>query len=290
MPRFSERVGAVPAATTIQIGSINDELKNSLWNIMHRLYENNEHPYWRMVARSVAEFQRKVPVDMVPTEGYKCRLWMKTYFYELPWNGVYDLIEYIASTHRQMTRTDTVSRRDYINHAYSNEDVIELFNIVLERELSGYRFVSGVLTLISNQAEIEEIDQAVQDSAAHGLGGASEHIRSALSLLGKKPDPDYRNAIKEAISAVESVAKQLTGGKSQGLDPALEALSRKTNMHRALKAAFKSLYGFTSDEGGIRHAMMEEPNVGFAEAKYMIVACSAFVNYLIQKSDEAGLL
>jgi hypothetical protein len=45
-----------------------------------------------------------------------------------------------------------------------------------------------------------------------------------------------------------------------------------------------------SDESGIRHALLHEPNIGFIEAKYMIVSCSAFVDYLIQKADQSGLL
>jgi hypothetical protein len=36
--------------------------------------------------------------------------------------------------------------------------------------------------------------------------------------------------------------------------------------------------------------MLEEPNVGFDEAKFMLVACSAFVNFIIAKADQCGLL
>jgi hypothetical protein len=61
-------------------------------------------------------------------------------------------------------------------------------------------------------------------------------------------------------------------------------------MHGALKSAFNKLYGYTSDEDGIRHAILEESNVGFDEAKYMIVVCSAFVNYLTAKASAHGLL
>lgn len=43
-------------------------------------------------------------------------------------------------------------------------------------------------------------------------------------------------------------------------------------------------------EDGIRHAILEEPNVGFHEAKFMLVACSAFVNFLISKAEAASLL
>ena len=53
-------------------------------------------------------------------------------------------------------------------------------------------------------------------------------------------------------------------------------------MHKALKEAFCKLYGYASDEGGIRHAEgMFESNVSFEDAKYFLVSCCAFVNYLI---------
>ena len=60
-------------------------------------------------------------------------------------------------------------------------------------------------------------------------------------------------------------------------------------IHGALKAAFVKLYGYTSDADGIRHAILDEPNVDFDEAKYMVVVCSAFVNYLASKANTAKL-
>jgi hypothetical protein len=77
---------------------------------------------------------------------------------------------------------------------------------------------------------------------------------------------------------------------SATLDGALKELCAKTEIHGALQAGFSKLYGYISDEKGIRHALLDQPNVGFAEAKYMIVSCSAFVHYLIQKAEEARLV
>ena len=37
------------------------------------------------------------------------------------------------------------------------------------------------------------------------------------------------------------------------------------------------------------HAMMEKSNVTLDDAKFMLVSCSAFVNYLIAESQEAGI-
>ena len=53
-------------------------------------------------------------------------------------------------------------------------------------------------------------------------------------------------------------------------------------IHEALKKAYRSLYGYTSDANGIRHAgNLGGPSATFEEAKYMLVSCCAFINYLI---------
>lgn len=41
------------------------------------------------------------------------------------------------------------------------------------------------------------------------------------------------------------------------------------------------MYGYTSDTDGIRHDFGNDSQVYFEEAKYMLVSCSAFMNYLI---------
>ena len=48
-----------------------------------------------------------------------------------------------------------------------------------------------------------------------------------------------------------------------------------------LKDAFNMLYAFTCDGKGIRHAgNINTSDSTFAEAEFMMVACSAFINYL----------
>ena len=70
----------------------------------------------------------------------------------------------------------------------------------------------------------------------------------------------------------------------------MEELAKHTEVHGALKAALKQLYGYTSDADGIRHAILDQARVGFDEAKFMLVVCAAFVNFMIGKAQAAGLL
>ncbi|HHW57999.1 MAG TPA: hypothetical protein GXX15_10125 [Clostridia bacterium] len=95
-------------------------------------------------------------------------------------------------------------------------------------------------------------------------------------MLTDRKKPDYRNSIKESISAVESLVKLISSDKKGDLNRAIRKLEEKIYIHPALKEAFIKLYGYTSDEGGIRHAMLESNNISFEDAKYMLVSCSAF--------------
>jgi hypothetical protein len=49
------------------------------------------------------------------------------------------------------------------------------------------------------------------------------------------------------------------------------------------------IYGYSSDEGGIRHALTGVSNIDHADAKFMIVSCSAFCNFMIEKYGSKNL-
>lgn len=55
------------------------------------------------------------------------------------------------------------------------------------------------------------------------------------------------------------------------------------NLHGSLKSGFDKLYGFTSDTDGVRHGSINPSDVDSDLAKFMLVSCSAFVNYLRAK-------
>ena len=108
-------------------------------------------------------------------------------------------------------------------------------------------------------------------------------------MLTDRKSPDYRNSIKESISAVESISKIISGDTKADLTKALKLIEDKVYIHPALKMGFTKIYGYTSDEGGIRHAILEEKDISFADAKYMLVSCSAFISYLIEKANKVRI-
>jgi hypothetical protein len=138
--------------------------------------------------------------------------------------------------------------------------------------------VDGLITRITDEEEVSEIDLALQKTG----GPVRTHLRRALELLSDREKPDYRNSIKESISAVESLTAVVLGQKGT-LGQLIKKLEDEIGLHPALRAAFSSLYGYTSDESGIRHAILESKTVGFEDAKFFLVVCSAFANFVMAK-------
>lgn len=281
---FSKRNGFQTAAKAIQRESIDDELRAGLWSVFFELFlrkfrghDAYGNPGGPMIRGSNHElfygalwFQFfKKPTDTIPSDVNDAVRMLRTLFLEDAWYRVFDFLEF------SLANIDSPVR-----------DKLEAgWNGLLERESSAYRLVGSQVAEITSEEELASIDTAITSSTP----GAERHLRAALGKLTDRKSPDYRNSIKESISAVESICRSLTGDAGATLGSALNALQPKLSLHGALKAALSSLYGYTSDEHGIRHAMLEAPSLGFPEAKFMLVACSAFTNFLIAKSASAGM-
>ena len=115
-------------------------------------------------------------------------------------------------------------------------------NSVLERKKSGYRFVGADIAPIVEQHEIEAIQECLE--APELFAGARIHIPSALQLYSNRQNPDYRNSIKEAISAIESAACVIAGNAKATLGAALKLIKKKHDIHPAMGEAFEKLYGY----------------------------------------------
>ena len=160
-------------------------------------------------------------------------------------------------------------------------------NKILEHEVAGYRFVGGVITPITSEQEIAAIEEALRVPTP--LQPAAAHLKRAIELFSDNKSPDYRNSIKESISAVEAVCKIITKNSKATLGDALKEIEKKMKLHPALKESFQKLYGYTNDADGIRHALLEQSSLEAEDANFMLVSCSGFINYLVTKSSRAGI-
>lgn len=276
--KFSQRIGKKEVKVEIQKEQMDMDLRISIWNVLSMIYLEDVKSDWiskshhsllfRMIWISFLKYPLDTLDDYFDTTYKKMREW----FFKWEWYEVYDFIEFIAK-----------------NYSQKNELFVQFCNLTFERELSAYRFINNEIVEITDESEIAGIEEAIAKSQQSKFSGVKVHLTSALSKLSDRKNPDYRNSIKESISAVESICQIICGDPKAELGKALKLIEDKLGMHAALKKGFSSIYGYTSDEGGIRHAMLDETTICFEDAKYMLVACSAFVNYLIVKSSKAGI-
>ena len=254
-----------------------NDLRNSLWNALQVFYwadgpyEVKQRPRLDFLLHFLWRDFFKKPVDDIPKYWNYVHRDLKNWFSKAPWNEVYDFVEFVANNSPV---------------GFEPQKFKEFCNSILEREMSAYRFVDGVLVQLTSAEEIAEIERAI--NAPEPLQTVSTHLRTALEFLSDKKNPDYRNSIKESISAVESMCNLITGTKDT-LGEALKKIEGTVAIHPALKKGFSNIYGYTSDAGGIRHALSEEASLHFEDAKYMLVSCSAFINYLVSKATKAGI-
>lgn len=275
---FSQREGIKPGKSVIQIDDMDNDLRNSLWNALALCFWNhigsdfNYSSSNKTFVSNIWVYHFKEPLDSLSNIWSNVQRVIKRQYDNLKWYEVYDFIEYVANTH-------------YSN--IDNKKFIKLCNSFLESELSAYRFVGGKITPITSQEEISEIEEALNISKP--FKAVSVHINRALALFSDKKSPDYRNSIKESISAVEAICKLITKKKKPQLGQALKILENEIGLHPALKKAFNNLYGYTSDAKGIRHALLEEAELYSEDAKFMLISCSAFVNYLVSKISKTEI-
>jgi hypothetical protein len=284
--KFSQRIGKISTVKQLQIDSVDEDLKNGLWNGVkiyaldklekYNLYGNGDNQF-KIFCSIMWHHLYKLPIDTIPEHHTSSEKFIRDSFFNGEWFDVYDHLEFIANINSNSLPIDSYKFKEFCNG-------------IFEREFSGYRFIDDKISPITNKNEIEEIENAIQQSGHFtSLKGANIHLKSALEKLSAKKNPDYRNSIKESISAIESVAKVISDNAKDSLGAALDKIKGKIKLHSALERGFKQLYGYTSDSDGIRHALMEDHNCDFEDAIYMLVSSSAFINYLIIKADKAGI-
>ena len=279
MPSFSERNGYGPKREALQLTDMDMALRNSLWNVVAVLGET----FLSTLALLVAQDIDKTPVHTVPMNAMAPVV--KEYVYERfcasDWWKVLNILETSIRLSGSLCKfqPDSPFTPDYLERA---------FNLVLAREASAWRVIRGEVVPFADELELSTIQSAKEAAGNVGLVVARRHLEKATRFLATRPTGDYSNAIAEAILAVESACKVLADDENGTLGSALKKLEGKLTLHPAFKAALGNLYGYASDT--VRHGQTEPVVVDFATAKFMVVTCSAILNFLLDSARAQGLL
>ena len=257
------------------LGQINQRARNLLWDVLwtrtgHRIVRTGLAeflfgPPWNDIFSSLHRDYWGRPADELPQAPDILREY-KQFFLQAPFNRCFDVLQMM------------------MQHPACPPDFVAAIQGVFDDCQLAYRVDTTSTPRILPAATKQEGDAligALQDLEGAGLGGAATHLRQAGERIREQ---DWAGSIRESIHAVESVATRVAPGDADTLGKALSVLERQADLHGALKKGFAALYGYASDEDGIRHSLADdESKAAPDEAIFMIGACAAFCSYLWRK-------
>lgn len=280
MKLFSERYGYTKPSDLIIREKITPEIQNAMLSCFDRLYKRMiDDPY-------ISEYYRKMEMYLWTNFLNKRASELKEYqsvatkYIENPINLWYNKLNIVEFCIKKLYH--------FAESKKSNKLAVfvDIFVGELCREFKrlnfAYRIVNKEVVEVTSEEEIVTIEKALSSSK----NNIRTHLNKALELYALKPTGDYRNSIKESISAVEAYCREKTSEDTLG--KALNHLeSNGIIIPKLLKTAFDKLYAYTNQpDTGIRHALMDDEGSYVPQAEealFMLVSCSAFINYLNKK-------
>lgn len=266
---FSQRYGYVTVEKVIIRESLTGSVLNSTYNFLNDTIQDNrlddsmelhKELWYKVLNFRYGQHGPKI-IDLIIDE-------------DIPWYIRIDYLEWYIGFLRS-----TVNKPSY-SEAYRKEcnqaldSYIKWLNSEYDRHNYGYRIIDDVFIETTSAPELATIQEAINEVDANVV----THLQECLRLLSpSNQELSTRNAIKEAISAVEVMARQITNTNT--LDNAFKKL---TCIHPMIKNSMEMLYHYTNQKDtGIRHGWMkqsEEPSIN--EAIFVLVTSCSFINYL----------
>ncbi len=285
---FSQRDGKAPLPESLQVGQLTIQFKNRIWLVLatsindnadlhddqslkdYEYFHNSDAGnYWKKFYVSyhsmMSDTPHDIPKKVLPSTVKK---WLKDIIFEGEYHEVLTMLEImlnLKSTPRSIAR--------------EIEDCFKFSPYFIDRLNESL----CIIPITSNRMK-ESVEQSLDNINKSKLIGAKAHISKASQELNRE---HFADSIRESIHAVEAAIRTIDPKKSKNFNAALNSLEeREILTHPSLTAAFKKLYGYTCDEQGVRHPLLEKeaPNVGIDEAIFMYGACVSFVDYLANKS------
>ncbi len=278
---FSQRYGYESLPQPMKMKELSPDLRREIWNIVRdNLLKNRKfgaasyyfpQDFTRVIERILGSLLKK-PEDEIPTGYDEVLSLFKKIIFQDRFDRLLSLIELIVNNDSW--------------HSEFHQKIAELFDFHaaaywLEISQLPYHFFPR-----SSMEQGKAVQHALKTIDEGNMPGASVHLRKATEHINTQ---QYASSISNSILAVESVARTIDPTAEKTLAPALKSLEKAGMInHPALKATFLKLYGYTNDEQGIRHALLDKDSaeVGLDEAMFMFGACTSFAAYLVNKHQQ----
>ncbi len=174
-------------------------LRNSLWNLLFRVVSSNDFSksVWPAVLRGACLGFFREPIDELPAENDASRLALKSRFFALGDERVFDLFEFLLSDDRAGIKE---MDRKLIRRG---------MNDLLQREGAGMRLYQDRFRPYADDLGFDEMAEAERVVRLFDMEAARRHLDAAHAYLMRRPRPESQGALREAVLAVAAVALEV---------------------------------------------------------------------------------
>lgn len=191
------------------------------------------------------------------------------------WWGFYDVCEILLGALRSSSGSSDEFEADA--------------NRLFKEECLGWRLKDGLVERVGTEESERVLDEARHFLDDARFAGPEEQFAKAVRALSVRPEPDTANCVKDAVGALEGVARIVIGKRSALLSKIVAELERKRVIHPALAKCFVDLYGYRGDAEGAAHGAVTDAPVPLAEAELALNMSASLIIYLVNKDAEVGL-
>lgn len=268
---FEQREGLAPLPRQLAVGEIDQAVKAGLWFVVSEYIDGNSHDNgWGVsfprenlliIARRHFVTVEHRYIDDFEQESDEIKKNWKRYFApKATYGETLGFTEWLVRADRGQTSLASSIEKVLVNTrcAYRLVDKSTIMPIASEEEATAYKTALSTLQ-IANQP------------------GARKHLLDAASYLSQGR---FAESVRESVHTIEGLLRNLTGHSK--FSKAVAQIATERQLHESFKLALNNLYGYSSDEQGIRHPLLDrgDANVTEPDALFMLGVCASFATYL----------
>lgn len=277
---FTQRFGLAPSQM------IDDDFPASalagLYWILRDLVDKGYVPGWASIAKELGWVARKTSTNLDIEDTLK----------ELHWTKIYIFCERIHS--KLLERKAYWAQGEWVEQvslAEVQKYYQESLNELLAEENIAYEFRDGKFYRPGRHQTQKALAQGFKVLALPELSAAAVHFRKANAFFSSALDPDYPNAVKEAVSALESALKALFPGfASKDFNNILAKLrgTREGQIPPTIVKGVQALYEFRGAGTNVAHGGAEGGIVSPEVAELVLSLAASYIVFLVNFRDSQG--
>lgn len=266
--------------------------RNALLHLLVDLVDRKYVSGWISIARELQRISRAFPQEYDNSKTASLRQATDdavSIIQDLEWDKVYDFCERL---HSHLACVVGYTWNDEFQETTSKADVQvyisdELQRLFVEEGLA-FEFSQGMVRRRGRKHTVEVTTRAQVVMGDPRLASARRHYEKAMGFFRTPSKPDYENAVKEAVCAVEAAGKALfPAAKASTLGDLAKWFSSTTDvsMPKGLVQTVVGIYAYRSGGNGVGHGGAEGGVATAEVAEYVLAVCASQIIYFVDVSN-----